>query len=85
MSSAFLTDPVMFSVAVGSDLATLPHDAATWGAAHFVLMFVVLMFAGLFVQGPDLPELVVMLRGLHIDIINQTLVPHGQSTGNHSL
>ncbi len=45
MSSAFLTDPVMFSVAVGSDLATLPHDAATWGAAHFVLMFVVLMFA----------------------------------------
>lgn len=36
-------------------------------------------------QGPELPELVVMLRGLHIDIINQTLVPHGQSTEIHSL
>jgi len=51
MSSAFLTDPVVFSVAVGSDLATLPHDMATWGAAHFVLMFIVLMFASIVCAG----------------------------------
>ena len=56
MSSAFLTDPVMLFIAVGSDLATLPHDVATWGAAHFVIMFIVLMFASFVCAGTRFPR-----------------------------
>jgi hypothetical protein len=51
MISAFPTDPIMFSIAVGSDLTTLPHDATTLGAAHFVFVFVVLMLASFVFAG----------------------------------
>ena len=38
-------EPVILSVAVGSDLTTLPHNAAIVGGTFFVFMFVVLMLA----------------------------------------